>query len=178
MKHIYKNIGGWCNFEDVYSRMIEAHNNAHFVEIGTYFGKSAAYMGVEIINSGKSIKFDTIDTFAGSPNEINGKQAAFKTVDVYEEAKKRLKDLPVNIIKGESGKASRKYKKESLDFVFIDGCHLYEAVKRDIKIWINKVRVGGYIGGHDYDNPNVRRAVNELLGDCPTSKTSWLWQKK
>ena len=56
-----------------------------------------------------------------------------------------------------------------LDYVFIDGIHTYEAVKKDIEAWVPKVRPGGWIGGHDYDNlprfPGVRRAVDEIFGE-------------
>lgn len=38
-----------------------------------------------------------------------------------------------------------------LDFVFIDACHLYEAVCQDISLWQPKIREGGVICGHDYD---------------------------
>lgn len=174
--HIYQNIGGWFNFQDIYQNMVSIHKEGHFVEIGTFFGKSASFMGVEILNSEHSISFDTIDTFEGSPTELDKKQHYFKTMDVYEKAKNNLIGLPVNIIKNDSIKASRKYKKATLDFVFIDGSHTYQDVKKDIEVWIKKVKKGGYIGGHDYDNNDVKRAVNELLGDCPASATSWLKQ--
>ena len=174
MKHFYRSIYGWCNFEDIYLQMIKTFPKGHFVEIGTFFGKSAAFMGVEILNT--EIKFDTIDTFLGSPDEIGGKHKIATEIDMYENAKLHLKDLPINIIKNDSIKASRKYKMKTLDFVFIDGSHRYEDVKKDIEFWIKKVKKGGYIGGHDYDNKNVHNAVNELLGDCPASATSWLWK--
>ena len=35
------------------------------------------------------------------------------------------------------------------DFVFIDGDHRYESVRRDIQAWLPKVRPGGIMGGHD-----------------------------
>lgn len=38
----------------------------------------------------------------------------------------------------------------SLDFVFIDGNHQYEAVKQDVGDWAPKVRPGGIVAGHDY----------------------------
>lgn len=52
----------------------------------------------------------------------------------------------------------------SLDFVYIDACHTYEAVKADIGAWLPKVKIGGIIGGHDLDLIGVQQAVKEALG--------------
>lgn len=56
----------------------------------------------------------------------------------------------------------------SLDFVFIDADHSYDGVKSDISAWLQNVKPGGVIGGHDYNNPrerngkDVKRAVDEF----------------
>lgn len=54
----------------------------------------------------------------------------------------------------------------SLDFVFIDADHSYEAVRKDIDAWRWKVRNGGWLGGHDYSPkfPGVIRAVDFVFG--------------
>jgi hypothetical protein len=73
---------------------------------------------------------------------------------------------------------------EYLDFVYIDGDHKYEEVKRDIECWFPKVKKGGCIGGHDYGKKNylgVRRAVKESFGDFVItipSVTVWLYHVK
>jgi hypothetical protein len=41
-------------------------------------------------------------------------------------------------------------KNESLDFVYIDANHKYDAVKKDLELWYPKVRKGGVFAGHDY----------------------------
>lgn len=54
----------------------------------------------------------------------------------------------------------------SLDFVFIDALHDYDAVKADICAWLPKVKTGGFITGHDYDKlkfPGVIQAVDEFF---------------
>ena len=61
MDHFHFNVPGWFTFPSLYSHMVERYDNAHFVEVGSWQGSSAAYMGVEIINSGKNIKFDVYD---------------------------------------------------------------------------------------------------------------------
>jgi hypothetical protein len=52
----------------------------------------------------------------------------------------------------------------SLDFVFIDADHSYEAVSADIDAWRGKVKPGGILCGHDYGHsrfPGVAQAVDE-----------------
>ena len=65
-----------------------------------------------------------------------------------------------------SSEAVELYDDKSLDYVFIDGDHSYEGVRNDIEIWIDKVKPGGWIGGHDYDHPRlpgVKMAVDEAF---------------
>lgn len=55
----------------------------------------------------------------------------------------------------------------SIDIVYIDSIHTYEAVCREIDQWRPKVKPGGFLAGHDYDPmawPGVVRAVDEKLG--------------
>ncbi len=54
-----------------------------------------------------------------------------------------------------------------LDFVYIDGNHEYEYVKRDIELYEPKVKDGGLIAGHDYNlyENDVNKAVHEIYGD-------------
>jgi len=61
--------------------------------------------------------------------------------------------------------ASRVTDDRSLDFVFIDADHSYEAVRQDIKDWKNKVKPGGWLGGHDYTRkfPGVIEAVDRAF---------------
>lgn len=56
---------------------------------------------------------------------------------------------------------------ELLDLVIIDALHTEEAVGEDIHLWTPKVRNGGIICGHDYDNkrfPGVKIAVDRYYG--------------
>ena len=66
----------------------------------------------------------------------------------------------------------------SIDIVYIDSIHTYEAVCREIDQWRPKVKPGGFLAGHDYDPlawPGVVRAVDERLGKPPHifEDTSW-----
>ena len=178
MKHFYKEIQNWFNYELVFDRAIKnAQDGARFVEIGVWKGGSTAYMGVEIYNSKKSIIYDAIDTFEGSKEhgEVRG---------LYEEAYNNLKSLidlkVVNLIKSHSLEAVKKYEDESIDFCFIDGSHEYEDVKADILAYLPKVKKGGILSGHDYDRiwSGVIQAVDEVLGNVEVLNGSWIYYKK
>lgn len=74
---------------------------------------------------------------------------------------------------------------ESLDFVFIDGIHTYEQVKKDCISFFPKVKKGGLFSGHDFTTiAAVNKAVLEFKDAVdPTIqiKTAdfdvWYWWK-
>jgi predicted O-methyltransferase YrrM len=49
-----------------------------------------------------------------------------------------------------STRAMTQFPDGSLDFVFIDACHVHPGVDEDIAGWAPKVRPGGVVSGHDY----------------------------
>ncbi len=51
---------------------------------------------------------------------------------------------------------------ESVDCVFVDGDHSYEAVRRDLPFWWKKVKKGGALLGDDYWMAEVAKAVHEF----------------
>jgi len=63
--------------------------------------------------------------------------------------------------------AAERVEDESLDFVFIDAAHTYEAVSEDIRTWISKVTRSGIVSGYDYrpnrDHGSVMRGVHEVF---------------
>jgi hypothetical protein len=174
MKHFYKNVPGHFNYENVYDDMIiftPPNSPEKYVEIGAWKGKSVSYAAVEIINSGKIITIDSVDTWEGSPGEpVLMNDDSVKNNTLYDEFIENIEPVKhvVNPIKMPSVEAAKQYADNSLFFVFIDGSHLYEAVKEDILAWLPKVKSGGFIGGHDIDQTEefngVRAAVDEIIG--------------
>jgi len=56
----------------------------------------------------------------------------------------------------------------SFDFIYIDACHIYEAVRWDLEHYLPKLRAGGLLCGHDYfEHPvfGVVKAVDEFCRD-------------
>jgi hypothetical protein len=91
---------------------------------------------------------------------------------VYEKARRLMARHGGTLIRKKSAEAAAEIEDASLDLVYIDAEHTYEAVKEDIASWLPKVKAGGWIGGHDYDHPNesqkklwgVKKAVDEVFG--------------
>lgn len=71
----------------------------------------------------------------------------------------------------------------SLDFVYIDGDHSYNGVKKDINNYFPKVKSGGVIGGHDINSPGILLAVlqfcfkKRILRNLHIRKCDWWIQK-
>ncbi|MCI0364504.1 MAG: class I SAM-dependent methyltransferase [Phycisphaerales bacterium] len=63
------------------------------------------------------------------------------------------------LVRSDSVTAAAAVPDESLDFVFIDAEHTYDAVLQDIAAWAPKVRRGGVVSGHDYGGLHNRRGV-------------------
>jgi len=182
MQHFYQNIQGWSDgIPEIYDLMIHLiPGPAHFVEVGAWKGKSAAYMAVAIINSGKEIKFDCVDSWEGSyaqPELLNDPLVLAGTLLGHFKDNMAPVEGHYTAVKGMSVNAAKLYEDNSLDFVFIDASHDYDNVKADIKAWYPKVKSGGYLGGHDYYGEDIRRAVIEVLGPVSDNVFSCYVQK-
>lgn len=169
MEHIWSSIPGWATFWPLYKMAVEnAPDEAHFCEIGSWLGKSATYMAVEIANSGKRIQFDCVDPWEDGGPDLKHKAHLFPEplYDMFLNNIEPVKEY-INPIRKPSLSAARSYKKASLDFVMIDGSHVYEDVKADIKAWLPKIKPGGIIALDDVNWNGPRTAMKELL---PMSK--------
>ena len=84
----------------------------------------------------------------------------------------------LEMIEGFSPSALAAVSDRKFDLCYIDGDHSYEAVVQDIKACLPLVKLGKFLGGHDYggDCPGVAQAVDELLGkpQWRFSDGSWL----
>lgn len=187
MEHYFYKIQGWFTYPKLYSTIVKyADNNFHFVEIGSWKGASAAFMGVEIINSGKKIIFDCIDTWDGSEEHLDEKSPYYepilKTKDgLYNLFLQNIKPVKsvINVIKKTSIDASTMYNKESLDFIFIDASHDYNNVCSDIKAWLPKLKMRGILAGHDVSFDGVKRAVETVIGTnyATPGEDVWVYRK-
>lgn len=173
---------GWFSYPNLYSEMVQKFpSGSRFVEVGCWKGKSAAYMCVEIANSNKEIEFFCVDTWEGSV-EHEGMPELRNLYDIFIENMKPIEEYYFPL-KMTSLEAAKKFKDNSLDFVFIDASHEYEDVRDDIIAWYPKVKRGGVLAGHDFYVgeynwfPGVKKAVEELIPSFSASERCWIHYK-
>ena len=178
MEHFYKNLGeDWFTYPNLYKMVVDKFpTNSHFVEVGVWKGMSAAYMAVEIINSGKDIKFDCIDNWEYIDLQTEIPESAYENLyEVFLQNIDPVKHI-ITPIRELSWDGAKHYDDNSLDFVFIDAAHDYESVKKDINAWFSKVKKGGIIAGHDYSwCADVNKAVNEFFSGKTIYESEGCW---
>ncbi len=182
LPHFYQDVRGWFTFAEIYRDAVAYYpTGSHFVEVGSWMGCSAAFMAVEIANSGKRIAFDCVDTWDG------GEQANLvEIVSEYDIYAAFLANMErggvshlVRPIRMKSVEAAKTYADGSLAFCFIDAGHEYHNVQADIAAWWPKVQMGGVLAGHDlYDEMGVYQAVQERFGKCVVKGDSWVVVKR
>ena len=132
------------------------------VEIGSYCGKSACFIGQACKENGTHLV--TIDHHRGSEEQQFGEE--YFDSEEYDYENNRVDTIPTllrNISKFEldnhvktmvddSESASKKIKSE-IDFLFIDGSHTFASARIDYESWKDKIRTGGILTIHDiYDS--------------------------
>lgn len=146
-------------------------------EIGSYAGESAALF---------ALYFEgvwCIDPWNEETIRVASKK--HRSARVVEQAFDALlaNNHRLHKITSYSQEAAELFEDLSLDFVYIDGDHRYESVREDIRLWRAKVCAGGFIGGHDFGNPNapeVEKAVLDEIGSPEETfiDHSWVVRKE
>lgn len=128
------------------------------IEIGTHRGESAEYL----LNKMPCIKrLYCVDPYDKN-FVLDGEFAPIH----FNVAKKRLKKFShkCEFIKKTSDNALKILKQKGIkaDFIYIDGLHTYEQVKRDIENYFPLVKKEGIISGHDIQDKEVTKAIFEF----------------
>lgn len=137
--------------------------------IGIEIGTRCANCTVSLLEAYPLLRgICTIDTWKHFPGAqfVAGKDQAY-----HDEQKKvaierlALYSDRVKILNIDCNEAYKRIA-EKVDFVWIDGHHTYEQVKKDILNYMPLIKSGGMMGGHDYGtmaSPGVKEAVDEIF---------------
>lgn len=150
----------------------EYTKNKVMVEVGSFKGDST----VIFAKYGKFREIYAVDPFKSGIGDITDQVDMSDVRRDFKKATKRYDNI-YHVAKF-SADAVHDFEDGSLDLIYIDALHTYEAVKNDIILWIPKLAPGGVIAGHDYRRrfKGVIRAVNEELGkpEMVFKDSSWV----
>ena len=201
----WKMLPGWFNYADLYEHAVDISKDGDtLVEIGVAFGRSLSYLAQCARESGKKLRIVAIDPFATDlqvwgaeysdwAKAVGGPLAAFELL-VKRHDPELARDAAIHRNKGElySFESASVHvvvdraediapivADQSCSFVFIDGDHRYDAVKRDCELWEPKVRDGGILAGHDFTpgdacGIDVVRYVSKAYPKAEIWTTSWV----
>ena len=157
-------IKGFLDREEgiaLYKACKNSFKNGKCVEVGSYCGKSACYIGLACKEVGS--KLFSIDHHKGSEEQQFGEE--YFDEEIYDFSRKQVNTLPMflaNIKKFNledhieplvmSSIDASFHVPNDLDLIFIDGSHTFESVQSDYYHWKPKLRPGGILAIHDiYD---------------------------
>ena len=190
----WEDVPGWINDAQwIFKEVVEnCQDGDKVVEIGTYFGQSACYMGELIRNSGKDIKFDTFDTFeqlepsmrAGmQPKAIvdyrfhKGRATAPISMIVNSHFEACGVDDYVNLIVCDAFYSHHFYEDNSLMMFYNDGINEQNALYELMNNFWPKIKKGGMMAGDDINFDDVKSAVNKFCkeNDLKYEETPLSW---
>jgi uncharacterized Rossmann fold enzyme len=144
--------------------------------IGAEIGVFAGEMSAALLDR-KDLFLFMVDSWEGSGAAYTGDSGDFHAGLSQAQqdhcralAEKRTPEGRRKILAMRSTQAAALVTDGSLDFVFIDADHSYEGARADIRAWRSKVKPGGLLCGHDYENTDypkfgVTRAVREFADE-------------
>jgi predicted O-methyltransferase YrrM len=127
--------------------------NFTIAEIGSYAGVSSEVLALHCE------KLHCIDTW----EDWNNDGIIFQAMELFDGMKSLYNHIDKLHMRGDV--AVKSFPDEHFDLVYIDASHWYNDVINDIKTWLPKVKIGGYLAGHDYiEGIDVLYAVNDFFG--------------
>jgi hypothetical protein len=159
--------------------------DGHFIEVGTYKGRNALSVlqqrpHASAVLVDPYVTYDDGDVTGMKWKDCKSRFPQRVFDKVYEGLKKRLSVRSnVTLLRLPSVDAATCYGGPKADVLFIDGNHRYESVKADILAWLPHVKLGGWIGGHDYHENwyGVRNAVDEIFKDVEFGEDKTWWYR-
>jgi hypothetical protein len=142
----------------LYELAREASQRGPCLEIGSYCGKSASYLGTGCRESGGILY--SLDHHGGSEEQQPGQE--YFDPELFNEKTGKIDTLPVfnNVLHELSltdavvllaGKSSvvARFWNTPLSLIFIDGGHTFEAAYADYNAWVSHLMPDGFLAIHD-----------------------------
>ena len=174
------------NSANILMSEIEKYKPLNVLEVGVFQGVTSRNICEKLkIIHGDRFSFTGIDLFEDTSKDLDKKEMTSKHNKLSNPLKHLLfniilkKDLnsldevnsllkkfgaSIKLLKGLSEIQLTKFDLEKIDFVFLDGGHSYETVRKDLDLIISKLKKSKIIICDDYDQVDygVKKAVDEL----------------
>ena len=169
----------WQNIQ----RRIKTISNPIGVEVGVFRGE----LSVRLLQNIPELTLFMVDlwspkTYCGkcdqSVSEIMRNEYEKNYIQNYEYVQEITEPFYERaiILQQDSLIAAAQFKNQYFDFVFLDAGHSHDDVKADIFAWYPKIKKGGWICGHDYNNfPGVNKAVDEIFKGKAEIDSDYTW---
>jgi predicted O-methyltransferase YrrM len=137
------------------------------VEIGSFKGKSSAFLAAGLASRGRLACVDTWRNDAMPYDAPSDSLSEFL-------ANTKPYHGSIETHRGTSIHVASSWTRP-IDLLFIDGDHSYEGCSTDIKAWLRFVRRGGWVAFHDSSEQGVIHAMSELFppGRRRTERYAW-----
>jgi uncharacterized UPF0146 family protein len=165
--------GGWATFYyGVFSKVINDNNYKNVAEVGIGFGTHAKH----ILSNTNIDRLYLIDPMVYYPNDL----FAIEVMKQEPESPGNNFNELYDLINNELDLWKKKYiwfrkpsleitneeiADDSLECIFIDGDHSYNAVLNDLRFWWKKLKQGGQMLGDDYWMDDVSKAVHDFANE-------------
>jgi len=158
-----------CTKNEVLAKAVEnAQNGDIFVEVGSYLGGSAAFIGQKAVALNKKITLFCIDNWK-CDNISAAEKARLGHANYYAAFLENVRRVGaahlITPLRLDSMVASQKFEDNSIAFLFLDGDHSIPYIEQELEAWLPKVKAGGMIAGHDYSDVTVGKNAREFFGN-------------
>lgn len=154
-------------------RLVRLHAPAaapDVVELGSWKGRSAAWLAFAVKDRAAGGRVWAVDTWAGSPGEPMHRDllGTYEPGQLHREFCENMERLGltghVTPVVSDTVAAARAWPGERpVGLLFVDASHEYAAVRRDFECWAPHVADGGFIAFDDVPGwPGPTRLVSEL----------------
>jgi len=145
---------------------------------GVELGVRRASLTTYLLANFPNLSLIAVDLWAESPEieETHPHEENYrKTLAALEPFGDRAK-----ILRMLTTEAAGEVEDKSVDFVYIDATHTFEAVSAELRAWLPKIKADGWIMGHDYcaDWAGVKLAVDEYCKNVQVAATTWACRKR
>jgi hypothetical protein len=151
-------------------KLLKGYNHAVGCEIGVHTGSTASLLlaalpGIKIYHAVDP--WESYEQYDGTEYKKPSNKVYKKWKDAKLQFIARTNAYKKTVIhQMTSVEAVKKFKDNSLDWIFIDANHQYEYIKENLRLWTPKVKKGGIVSGHDYGSKKywgIKKAVDEFF---------------